>query len=59
MQKTFTLENMETYFNNYIPCAEHRKEPITNFCTERVCLKFLCPECVESHSLVHANHTVR
>ena len=50
---------METYFNNYISCQEHKKEPITNFCTEGPCLKFLCPECIEVHSSMHANHAVR
>lgn len=43
MNKTFSIENMETYFRNYVPCIEHRREPITNFCTERICLKFMCP----------------
>ena len=58
MHRTFNLENMETYFHNYVPCHEHRREPITNFCTERICLKFMCPECVENHSHTHANHPV-
>ena len=58
MNKTFTLENMETYFSNYISCNEHKKEPITNFCTESPCLKFMCPECIEQHSSLHSNHVV-
>jgi hypothetical protein len=32
MAKKFNLENMETYFKNYIPCDKHREDPITNFC---------------------------
>ena len=58
MHKTFSLENMETYFSNYISCNEHKKEPITNFCTESPCLKFMCPECIEHHSSMHSNHVV-
>lgn len=58
MNKTFSLENMETYFSNYISCNEHKKEPITNFCTESPCLKFMCPECIEHHSSLHSNHVV-
>ena len=58
MHKTFSIDNMETYFRNYVPCSEHGHQPITNFCTERVCLKFMCPDCVERHSKTHANHPV-
>ena len=57
--KTFSIENMETYFANYISCNEHKHEPITNFCTEGPCLKFMCPECIEHHSEIHSNHVVR
>lgn len=59
MNKTFNVEDMETYFKNYVPCQYHKKEPITNFCTDLSCNKYLCPECIEEHSRIHANHRVQ
>lgn len=46
MARSFTLESMETYFKNYVPCNKHIHSPITNYCLEPKCLRPMCPECV-------------